>query len=234
MPPSHRSARSRRNPVGVVIGVVLLVAGLSVLGWFGYQYVGTTIISEQAYRQTTTRLEQQWSQASVGSGAAASAAPRTSGDVRPDGSVVRVPGGALGVMRIPDFGSGWAVPILDGTTPDVLAQGVGWYENTVGPGQVGNFAVAGHVVTHGQPFRHLQRLAPGATIEVETRAAVYTYVVDSSTVVKDTDTWVLDPVPGHPQQQPTQKLITLTTCADLFRSPDRYIVFGHLISQQSR
>ncbi len=209
--------------MGLVVGIVLLVVGVAVLGWFGYQYIGTTIVSQQSYGRTTTQLEQQWS-------ASGSTPTATSGDVRSDGTVTRIPGGAVGIMRVPAFGASWQVPILDGTAEDVLARGLGWYEQTAGPGQVGNFAVAGHVVTHGQPFRQLKGLPKGATIEVETHDAVYTYVVDSSATVKDTDTWVLQPVPGHPEAQATDKLITLTTCADLFRSPDRYIVFGHLIS----
>jgi len=214
--------------VGLVVGILLLVIGLTVLGWFGYQYVGTTIISQQSYSRTATQLQQDWSSGQTSPAAA------TSGDVRPDGTVTRIPGDALGIMRVPAFGDSWAVPILDGTDQSILARGLGWYENTVGPGQVGNFAVAGHVVTHGQPFRELKSLQKGATIDVETRDAVYTYVMDSSATVTDTDTWVLDPVPGHPGEHATDKLITLTTCADLFRSPDRYIVFGHLVSTRQK
>lgn len=209
----------------MAVGVLLLVIGLVVLGWFGYQYVGTTILSRQSYDRTTAQLQQDWSSGQATGG---------SGEVRADGTPTRIPGDALGIMRVPAFGASWAVPILDGTDQGVLARGLGWYENTVGPGQVGNFAVAGHVVTHGQPFRQLKSLQKGATIDVETRDAVYTYVVDSSTTVTDTDTWVLDPVPGHPGAHPTDKLITLTTCADLFRSPDRYIVFGHLVSTRQK
>ena len=50
----------------------------------------------------------------------------------------------------------------------------------------------------------------------------------------DTATWVLDPVPGKPAEKPTKALITLTTCQDLFRSPDRSIGFGHLVPQTKR
>ena len=45
---------------------------------------------------------------------------------------------------------------------------------------------------------------------------------------------MIDPVPGHPDAKPTQALITLTTCQDLFRSPDRSIGFGHLESTQNK
>lgn len=219
----------RRSPVGLVVGVVLLVVGLGVLGWFGYQYLGTGVVARQAYESTTTELEQQWQAVTPSdAGAVSPQVEPASGDVRPDGTLVREPGRAGAIMRVPAWGD-WAVPILDGTDEDVLARGLGWYENTVGPGQVGNFAVAGHVVTHGQPFSRLAELPMGSQVQVETREAVYTYVVDSATEVVDTETWVLDPVPGEPSAQPTEALITLTTCADVFRSPDRDIVFGHLV-----
>jgi hypothetical protein len=39
---------------------------------------------------------------------------------------------------------------------------------------------------------------------------------------------VLEPVLGKPSQQPTRSIITLTTCQDLFHSPDRSVGFGHL------
>lgn len=214
--------------------MVLLVLGLGALGWFGYQYLGTGVVARQAYERTTGELEQQW-QAEAGEDAAGASAPEpASGEVLPDRTIQRIPGEASAIMRVPAWGEDWAVPILDGTDEDVLQRGLGWYENTVGPGQVGNFAVAGHVVTHGQPFRRLAELPMGSEVVVQTRDATYTYVLDSTTEVLDTETWVLDPVPGEPSAQPDEALITLTTCADVFRSPNRDIVFGHLVDVQAR
>ncbi|MEU4289796.1 sortase [Kribbella sp. NPDC026596] len=67
---------------------------------------------------------------------------------------------------------------------------------------------------------------------VETADAVYTYELYGSPrdlTVKPTDTWVLDPVPGNPRETPAKSTITLTTCQDLFHSPDRSVAFGHLV-----
>ena len=144
-----------------------------------------------------------------------------------------MPGDATALLRVPAFGADYEVPVLEGTGLDVLARGVGHYPGTAGPGEVGNFALAGHRVTHGQPFGRLLELDPGDEVVVETRAAVYTYVLDEAPralTVDDTATWVLDPVPGEPDREPTRALITLTTCQDLFRSPDRSVGFGHLQS----
>jgi sortase A len=55
-----------------------------------------------------------------------------------------------------------------------------------------------------------------------------------SLTVDDTATWVLDPVPGEPDREPTRALITLTTCQDLFRSADRSVGFGHLQSTRNK
>ena len=77
----------------------------------------------------------------------------------------------------------------------------------------------------------------GDEIIVETRETIYTYVLDESPkqlTVRDTDTWVIDPVPGKPDTKPTDALITLTTCQDLFRSPDRSIGFGRLESMKNK
>lgn len=144
------------------------------------------------------------------------------------GSVI--PSGAFALLRIPAFGDDYEVPILSGTDPGVLSRGVGHYSSTAMPGQVGNFAVAGHRVTHGQPFARLLELNKGDKIVVETRTAIYSYTLDVAPrdlTVESSDGWVLNPVPGK-NTAPTKSLLTLTTCQDLFRSRDRSIGFGHL------
>ena len=45
-----------------------------------------------------------------------------------------------------------------GVTLDDLAKGVGHYPRSALPGRVGNFAVAGHRATNGEPFASLDRL----------------------------------------------------------------------------
>jgi sortase A len=135
------------------------------------------------------------------------------------------------LLRIPKFGADWVKPVVEGVDADDLARGIGHYPQTQLPGQPGNFAVAGHRVTHGSPFRKLLDLRKGDQVLVETQYAVYTYELDGSPrdlTVKASETWVLDPVPGK-RQTPTQSIITLTTCQDLFHSPDRSVAFGHLV-----
>mgnify|MGYP003694132179 CR=1 FL=1 len=147
------------------------------------------------------------------------------------------PGDAVGLLRIPALGAAYEVPIRNGTQLGVLAKGVGHYSSSAQAGQIGNFALAGYRVTHGQPFARLLDLNSGDEIIVETRDAIFTYVLDESPrqlTVKDTDTWVIDPVPGKPELKPTQPLITLTTCPDLFHSAKRSVGFGHLIRTERK
>ena len=135
------------------------------------------------------------------------------------------------LLRIPKFGEAWEKPVVEGVDKADLAKGIGHYPDTQLPGEPGNFAVAGHRVTHGAPFGKLLDLAKGDEVIVETAVAVYTYELDASPrdlTVKPSDTWVLDPVPGKPDEAPTASILTLTTCQDLFHSPDRSVAFAHL------
>ncbi|WP_202817941.1 hypothetical protein [Actinopolymorpha cephalotaxi] len=49
--------------------------------------------------------------------------------------------------------------------------------------------------------------------------------------MRDDATWVLDPVPAKEftDVTPTVARLTLVTCADLFRTTQRMVVFGHLV-----
>ena len=205
-----------------VVGILLLVAGFGCLGWVAWQYFGTNITSEKAFEQETTQLRQVWKQPeSQQKGESAD------GELTP----TVIPGDAIALLRIPAFGPDYEVPILSGTDLPILNRGVGHYTSTSMPGEIGNFAVAGHRVTHGEPFSRLLELRKGDKIIVETRDKIYTYVMDSSPrnlTVTDTDTWVLDPNPHEPGAKPAEAVMTLTTCQDLFRSPDRSVGFAHL------
>lgn len=209
-----------------VVGVLLLVAGLGCLGWVGWQYLGTNVTSEKAFHEETTQLREQWAEPST-------PPPPTPADSTGKGELAPavIPGDAIALLRIPAFGSDYEVPILAGTDLSILDRGVGHYTTTAAPGEIGNFAVAGHRVTHGQPFARLLELQAGDQVIVETREKTYTYEMDdspASLTVDDTETWVLDPDPHHPGAAATSSMMTLTTCQDLFRSPDRSVGFAHL------
>ena len=201
-----------------------MLVGLAVLAWVGWQYIGTNWVSERRQHDIIDRLEESWASGQADVPAAGSSA------------------GA--VVRIPRFGDDYAVPLLEGTSDEALASGIGHLDETSPPGGAGNFVVAAHRVTHGEPFADLPSLRPGDEVVVETADTTYTYVLDTAgddlEVSFDAE-WVLAPLPDNPDPdgvEPTQEqgqhLITLTTCAELFHTDERFVVFGHLVSSQPR
>jgi sortase A len=200
------------------LGEILISLGVVSLLFVVYLVFWTNVQADAAARTLTDDLRQQW----AAHPHSVSTAPATLRAGQP-----------FALMRIPRLGSHWSSPVIEGVSLPDLAQGIGHYPGTAAPGQVGNFAVAGHRRTHGQPFADLQKLRPGDLVTVETDDAIYTYVVDNDpnkTIVLPTDVWVIQPVPGKPAVVPTQALMTLTTCNPTWNSSHRMIVFGHLVS----
>lgn len=215
---------SRRRRTLLRIGLVCLLAGVAVLGYVGWQLIGTNIVSERHQHQLVEGFRRA-------SSTSAAAAGRAAGN--PEGGT----GEASALVRIPRFGDDYVMPVLEGVTDHNLARGLAHFTDSARPGQVGNFALAGHRITHGEPLRDLPDLGPGDEVVVETREAVYTYVLDTDPadlVVGFDDVWVVEPRPRNPDPggvEPThhRRLLTLTTCAELFHTDDRMVVFGHLV-----
>ncbi|MGQ4390316.1 class E sortase [Streptomyces sp. SAS_270] len=147
---------------------------------------------------------------------------------------------AYAVLRIPRLGL--RVPVAEGVSKqDVLNKGyVGHYKGTQQPGRAGNFALAGHRNTHGEPFRYLNRLRSGDTLTVETKAATFTYVVDKTLPQTSArDDGVIRAVPRstvRPSYGYTDPgyYITLTTCTPEYTSRYRLVVWGKLRSMRPR
>ena len=110
----------------------------------------------------------------------------------------------------------------------MLALGVGHYVGTAGPGQVGNFAVAGHRTTYGRPFHDVDRLRDGDRVVVETAATVYVYEVTSRDIVRPRDVEVIAPVPGEPGEAPVEAVLTMTSCHPKYAATQRFVVHGRL------
>ncbi|MFD0151647.1 class E sortase [Streptomyces sp. NPDC055721] len=143
---------------------------------------------------------------------------------------------AFAILRIPRLGL--TVPVARGVSKrSVLDKGyVGHYPGTAGPGLPGNFALAGHRNTHGEPFRYVNRLREGDRITVRTRERTFTYRVDQ--VLPQTaprDVGVIQAVPrslvkpSYGYSRPGSYL-TLTTCTPEFSSAYRLVVWAKLVS----
>ena len=119
---------------------------------------------------------------------------------------------------------------MQGTGLPQLALGPGHVPGTALPGQVGNFAVAGHRVTAGNPFWGLPSLRAGDVVFVETITGSYEYqVTGPPRRASPGDTAMLAPDPGHLGQQPRQRLITLITFDPPWTGTNRVIVTGVLV-----
>ena len=131
-------------------------------------------------------------------------------------------------MHIPRLGATYAVPVVEGVALDDLRKGVGHYPETALPGEVGNFAVAGHRATNGEPFARPRRAAEGRRGRGRDQGATwYVYVVDRTKIVQpDRRVEVIAPVPDQPGASRPSALITLTTCNPRWASYERLIVYG--------
>ncbi|WP_338696935.1 class E sortase [Streptomyces sp. Q6] len=238
--------------VAVTLGLVLLLLVLHQLWWTNRQ------AKAGAGRQVEA-LEREWGARRQPSGEARAPSqvpvPDASGSPErtpaPAGSSAARGGGrtstgtgqaaerprwdqAYAVLSIPRLGL--RVPVAQGVSkPNVLNHGyVGHYPGTAQPGRAGNFALAGHRNTHGEPFRYINRLRRGDTLTVETRNATYQYVVDKSLAQTSArDGGVINPVPRSrvvPSAGYSEPgyYITLTTCTPEFTSRYRLVVWGTL------
>jgi sortase A len=205
-------------------GEIFLTVGVIGLLFISYLIWGTAWRAESAQRQLSSELNQEWQQAPL-RGDAAGASPEQF-DV--------ATGQPFAFITIPAFGSHWRFTLIQGTALAQLDLSPGHVPGTQWPGQVGNFAVAGHRVTAGNPFWSLPSLHAGDLVDIQTRLNDYTYRVTSERRVLPTDLGVLDPVPGHPGQRPTQRLITLITCDPAWTGTHRIIVTGVLIAAKPR
>ena len=122
------------------------------------------------------------------------------------------------VLKIPVIG---LIAVVEkGTSQQVLAKAVGWYEESMLPGE-GNTAIAGHRTMYGGKFKNIHLLKFGDIITLEYRGEIYTYTVDKVFSVESTDWSVIEP-----RAYPT---LTLTTCypGDNYT---RRVVFANMIT----
>lgn len=124
-------------------------------------------------------------------------------------------GDSLTRLKIPDIGVD--VVVVEGTTPSALRAGAGHYANTALPCDIGNVAIAGHRTTFGKPFANLDRLKPGAVIELDTPVGGCVYQVSKDPfVVTPNDLSVLDTT--------ADRTLTLTTCHPKGSAAQRLVI----------
>ncbi|WP_330290723.1 class E sortase [Streptomyces sp. NBC_00576] len=257
----HRTLRRRafRRRVMWSCGELLVTLGTVLALLVVHQLWWTNRQAEQGARREVRALEREWESPASGSGPAdATDDPGSADPSGSSGSATRSGTGtdstsqtnsrsstpswsqAYAILSIPRLGL--RVPVAEGVSKSrVLNKGyVGHYPGTQQPGQAGNFALAGHRNTHGEPFRYINRLRRGDAVRVETADAVYSYTVDRTlpqTSARDDGAIRAVPRstvrPAYGYRTPGYYL-TLTTCTPEYTSRYRLVVWGKLTSVRPR
>lgn len=127
----------------------------------------------------------------------------------------------VAIMEIPSIKL--KQPVVDGITEDVIKYFLGRFPDLAMPGEIGNFAVAGHRVSDfTDAFINLYKVKVGDEVIVTTKDGRYTYEVDNSFIVEPDQVEVLDDA--------DYEKMTLITCT--IGSKRRVIVTGKLIGRE--
>lgn len=214
--------RPRISVVGV-LGELLITAGVVVLMFLGWQiWINDKIVGNEQQHQAA-EVSQEWNK-----GEAIAAAPVDRPD--PGEPIVREAPGNTGVIAniiIPRLGADWTRTLREGIgVHDVLNQGLGHYPGTQMPGQVGNFAIAGHRTGWGAPLENIINLEVGDSIYVETEDGWYRYEYRSHEYVMPTGVQVLEAVPNIVGGTATDRIITITSCNPPLTAAERIVSYG--------
>ncbi|MFD3531474.1 class E sortase [Streptomyces sp. NPDC058664] len=198
----------------LTVGTLIVLFVAYVLYWTGVQ-------AESASAGQIDALQREWTSTPV------TAAPAP-------GAVPYVPGRGIAVMYVPRLGEDWKWPVIEGTGADVLRKGLGHYTATARLGGTGNFAVAGHRRTHGDPFKDFPRLRAGDAVVLTDGTTWFTYrIVRAPYRTVPTDVGVVDPLPTSFGRDVSGldgpgRYLTLTTCEPEWGSSHRLVAWAHL------
>ncbi|WP_406257977.1 class E sortase [Streptomyces nigra] len=222
---ARRQARARRpSPATLAsraIGEVFITTGVLMLLFVSYQLWWTNIRAHAQADKEASSLQNDWA-----------SGKRNPGSFEP--------GQGFALLHIPKLDV--VVPIAEGiSNKQVLDRGmVGHYgegklKTAMPDAKTGNFGLAGHRNTHGEPFRYINRLTPGDDIVVETQDKFFVYKMASILpVTSPSNVSVLEPVPPGSGFTEPGRYITLTTCTPEFTSKYRMIVWGKMVEERPR
>ncbi|MDG4857594.1 class E sortase [Streptomyces sp. T-3] len=214
----------------ITVGALIVLFVVYVLFWTG-------IKADAAMDSQIDQLQDQWAQGSVPSGAddptGSDEKPAEGAPEEPPAPAAYEDGKPFAVMYIPRLGSTWNKPVLENTKNDTLKKGLGHYASTAQLGQKGNFSVAGHRRTYGDPFKDFPKLRPGDAVVLTDGTTWFTYRIDNKPYkTLPSDVAVIDPVPRKSGYDGAGRYLTLTTCEPEWGHSHRLIVWAHLDSTQ--
>lgn len=230
----QRTAPPERQPLGPVrgtirvIGELCITAGLILILFVAWQLWWTDIGANKNNSDIAHSLTHQWNREGASAPPAKAKGDSAGSFGKPAVSKAPDKNTAFGIMYVPRFGNDYYRTIAQGTdlVPVLDHIGIGHYESSVMPGQLGNFAVAGHRTTYGKPLNKIADLRPGDLIVVETKAGWYTYTFRNFNVVLPDHVSVIDAVPDAPTMKPTDRFMTLTACNPMYSARERYVAYA--------
>ncbi|NEB04662.1 class E sortase [Streptomyces sp. SID13726] len=199
----------------ITVGALIVLFVVYVLFWTGVK-------ADHVMDDQIDTLQRQW----------ATTAPTPKASASPAGVTYR-DGQPFAVMYIPRLGFTWNKPVLQGTGVGTLKKGLGHYAGTARLGGKGNFSVAGHRRTYGDPFKDFPKLRRGDAVVLTDGTTWFTYRIDKGPYkTVPTDIEVIDPVPRKSGYTRPGRYLTLTTCDPEWGHSHRLIVWAHLDSTQ--
>lgn len=230
--PRRRRLREQKRPKAdffrtlvQIIGELLITAGVVLLLFVVWELWWTNIDADMAQKKAVTEFVQEIK------GPVAPVGDKTDFGTPQATPAVTTPSETFGVAYIPRLGKDYARPLVEGTAQAQLdTLGLGHYGSNAMPGEVGNFAVAGHRQTHGAVLDNIHTLVPGDKIYVQTKVGYYIYVFRNNEIVLPTEGDVLLPVPTVKNAKPTQRIMTMTSCNPRFGAEERIIAYSVLES----
>ncbi|MFI6640468.1 class E sortase [Streptomyces sp. NPDC050504] len=209
----------------LTVGTVIVLFVVYVLFWTGVR-------ADSATAGQLDRLREQWAKSAPASKAPDPKAPDSKTPATPapeEPAPAYREGEPFAVMYVPRFGEDWDWPVLEGTATGTLKKGLGHYRATARLGEHGNFSVAGHRRTYGDPFKDFPKLRPGDPVYVRDGTTWFTYrIVNRPHRTVPSDIGVVDPVPRGSGFDGPGRYLTLTTCDPEWGSSHRLIAWAHL------
>jgi LPXTG-site transpeptidase (sortase) family protein len=206
-------------------GEILITLGVIVLLLAAYEVWGKAAVVASHQAELDRSLDREWSGPDPTVTASPEQPDREEATPQPLGPP---PGHAIARLYLPSIGKFWVV--VEGVALADIRWAPGHYPTSAMPGEVGNFAVAGH--RNPATFWDLDRVAAGDVVVVETRETWYVYQVTRNHIVTPDAVEVVAPVPGQPGVEPSEAMLTLTTCNPKWDNYQRLVVHATLVDQQ--
>lgn len=165
----------------------------------------------------------------------------TSNLVVPAASAVEVHKAALkegqvfATIYVPRYGKTYKRQVAEGTSLEKVLNrvGVGHYSVTQMPGEVGNFALAGHRFGNGGPMLKIDKLRKGDKVYVKTAKTWFTYSWLQTKIVKPSAIGTIDRVPeGLKYPIESGKYLTFTSCTPIHVNTLRIVAWFGYDSEQ--